>query len=189
MLEAQNQLIVFREELNSSSKNYDFSSIKDQIDEVEKSYSDQRFEDTLVLIDKAYQKMAEIEATQTKLRLFYSTTTKTLKQFLIDNWKQISIISAVILIIVLVFWKTFSIWNINRKIKDLRLQKEVLNELIKKLQYSYFKKGSISENEFQTKIETFKELMRDLDRKIPILVEQLAKKGSRNYYSDKSKRK
>lgn len=188
-VEAQSQLIVFREELNKSSQNYDFSSIKDQLDALEKSYTEQRFEDTIVLINNAYEKMAEVESTQTKLRLFYSTATKTLKQFLIDNWKQISIISAVIIISVLVFWKTFTIWNIKRKIKGLRVQKDVLNELIKKLQYSYFKKGNISETEFQTKIETFKELMRDLDRKIPILVEQLAKKGNKGGYFDKKSKK
>ena len=174
-LKAQDELTVFNKVLANDSKDYNFSSMNDQIVELNISFTEQRFEDTLTLVNQAYDKMYEIESGQTKLDLFYSTATKTLKQFFIDNWKEISIIFAILIISIIIFWKSINTWNIKKKIRALQIQKDVLVDLIKKLQYSYFKKGTISETEFNTRLGTFKEITRDLDRKIPLLKEDLAK--------------
>jgi hypothetical protein len=174
-LKAQDELNVFNQALAKASTDYNFSSMNVQLVELNTSFTEQRFEDTLTLVNQAYDKMYELESSQTKLNLFYSTATKTLKQFLVDNWKTISLVLLVLIISIIIFWRSINTWNIKRKLRAFQIQKEVLLELIKKLQYNYFKKGIISETEFNTRLETFKELIRDLDRKIPLLREDLAK--------------
>lgn len=61
----------------------------------------------------------------------------------------------------------------------MQIQKGILSELIKKLQTNYFKDKKISETEYKVKLEAFKEMIRDLDRKIPLLREKLIKIGRR----------
>ena len=63
--------------------------------------------------------------------------------------------------------------KIRLKLKNLLRQKNTLNLLIKKLQYGYFEKKDISESEFGIKLEKFKEMIRDINRQIPLLKEQM----------------
>ena len=44
---------------------------------------------------------------------------------------------------------------------------------MKKLQSGYFKTKNISETEYYSKTDRFKEMVRDIDRQIPLLKEQL----------------
>ena len=61
------------------------------------------------------------------------------------------------------------------KLNNLYIQKKSVNELIKKVQYEYFKTKKMSEMEYSVKLKTFNDMLRDIDRQIPEINEQLAK--------------
>ena len=85
------------------------------------------------------------------------------------------IISGIVLVLLLVFWKAISKYLVLRKIKYLETKKNVLNNLIQKVQVNYFKDKNASENEYRIKIKTFDEMIRDINRQIPLLKEEIAK--------------
>ena len=54
-------------------------------------------------------------------------------------------------------------------------QKKALNTLIQNMQKSYFKTKKLSETEYTIKLKKFKELIRDIDRQIIVLKEEMFK--------------
>jgi ABC-type transport system involved in multi-copper enzyme maturation permease subunit len=179
-LNANDQLNVFVESYKETSKDANLSEMEGDYNEIVKSFNEERFEDTLKLIDGAYYKMSEIESSQTGLRLFYEATTASVKKWFIENWKNLVIGFVLLLIIYLITYKSLKRFRLKREIKSLVLKKAALNNLIKKLQKQYFSDNKISETEYNVKIERFKEMIRDVDRQIPLLNEKLAKLDYRN---------
>ena len=64
---------------------------------------------------------------------------------------------------------------VDRKINNLNFEKEVLEKLIKKAQYEYFHLRKIPEELYHIRINKFGELIRDTNRKIPLLLEEKEK--------------
>lgn len=184
-LKANDELKIFRESYADSEKTYDLSSMQADYNAIEKSFIEERFEDTLSLIDKGYAKISEIQSSQTALKLYYETTSKNLKKFFEDNWLKILLIVVAVVIALILSWATIKKLRIRSKLKNLNLQKITLNELIKKLQYNYFEVKKISENEFRVKLDHFKEMLRDIDRQIPLLREDLFKIDKKEIKDDK----
>ena len=55
--------------------------------------------------------------------------------------------------------------------------------MVKKIQKDYFEVGNVAENDYTIKTKRYAEIVRDIDRQIPLLYEQLAEMTSK----DKSK--
>ena len=146
-LKANDELKVFIDTYNEISLNTNLSEMDALYKSITNSFKEERFEDTLTLIDEGYTKMSEIESSQTALKSFASVTSRSLKSFFVDNWNYLtseqfyqSVYFYVIIIIalIIIFWKTLIALKIKAKIANLNLQKTTLNDLIKKLQNDYF---------------------------------------------------
>ena len=199
-IEAQDKLSIFNQEYQNSLKEFNLSKMDEEYNNIQKSFSEERFEDTINLIDLSYTKLNNIKASQTATRVFLENTSKTLKNFLINNWKKLISLKfyeslyfyiIVIIILTIIFWKTITRLKIRARIYNLALQRDTLLNQIKKLQGEYFKTKNISETEFYSKIDRFKEMIRDIDRQIPLLKEGLIKANekSKNLKSSSSKAK
>ena len=176
-LKAQDEFLVFNESYTNSINQFDLSSMNGDYVGLIKSFDEERFEDSVKLIDKCYTDLSNLESSQTSFRLYYSTTTKTIKDFFVNNWKSLSSWTAIIIILLIVFWKTLKRRLIKRRIDNLYIRKKSVNELIKKMQYEYFKTKKMSEMEYTVKLRTFSDLLRDIERQIPEMNEKLAKIG------------
>jgi len=64
---------------------------------------------------------------------------------------------------------------IENKINNLELRRKTLQGLMKKTQLDYFQNGIISEGNFNLRTKKFAEFIRDIDREIPLLKEDLVK--------------
>jgi hypothetical protein len=113
------------------------------------------------------------------VNLFYETTSRGFKTFIIKNWKSLSIFAAVIILGFIFFRKPIRKWYLNRKLGHLQTQKSSLNSLVKKLQKDYFAKKTLSELAFSVKMKKFKEMIIDIERQIPLLREDLARLSKR----------
>lgn len=183
-IKAQDELKIFREVYNSAKAEINVSEMDVEYNNIERSFEEERFEETITLIDKGYSTLSEIQAKQTTTRLFLDTTKRTLKNFLIINWQKLIslrfyesayfyVIIAILLIII--FWTAIARFRIRLKLYHLGMQKNALNGLIKKLQTDYFRNKNISETEYDIRLNRFKEMIRDIDRQIPLLMEQAVK--------------
>lgn len=174
-LKASDEFLVFNESYLSSLAQFDLSSMNGDYDSLIKSFEEERFEDSIKLIDKGYSDLSSLEASQTSFRLYYTATTKNIKDFFVNNWKALVIWIAIIIILLIIFWKTIKKALLKNKLNNLYVRKKSVNELIKKMQYEYFKLKKMSEMEYTIKLKTFNDLIRDIDRQIPEVNEKLAR--------------
>ena len=172
---ARDEMAVFLEYYNNSARKFNLSSMSEDYQSNLDYYYGERFEETPSLINKGYSRISEIESSQTTLNLFYKTTTQTIKIFFINNWVKILIFLLFLFLLFLFFKTSIGLFLTSRTIKKLELEKESLFDLIKKTQEAYFESKTMSEIEFSVKIKTFKNMIRDIDRKIPELRERLIK--------------
>jgi len=184
-LKAEDEFLVFNESYTSSMKQFDLSSMKNDYASLIKSFDEERFEDSIEWIDKCYTDLSNLEASQTSFNLYYATTTRTIKSFFVNNWKALLIWTVIIVILLLIFWKAIKIWFIKRKLNNLYIQKKSINDLIKKMQFEYFKTKKMSEMEYNVKLKTFSDMLRDIERQIPEMNERLAKIGKEKEESAK----
>jgi len=174
-IQAKDEIKIFNDTYYQSRSRFNLSSMELDYKKVIDSYDEERFEETSVLIDLGYKKLSEIESSQTTFNLFYQTTTKSIKSFFVNNWKIILSVVVIGLIVLYFSWKTIRKFMFKMKIRQLELRRDTLKSLIKKAQYAYFEKKTMSETEFSVKLQTFKNMIRDIDRQIPELKEQIVK--------------
>ena len=168
-------LIMF---YNESFEGFDIintSSVDVILEKIEDEIFSERYEKVFPLIDSAYNEIGDVKARHTALVLFYTATTKGLKSFFMNNWIFFAVFFGGGLIFYIIFRKPILKRMINNKLLKLDLRKKELKKLIQKNQRDYFEKGIISESAFVVKSKRLGEMIRDLDRQIPLLNEQLAK--------------
>ena len=187
-LKADDELQVFIDTFKQAEETANLSSIYEHYKRTLTSFEEERFEETLELIEDGYVKISEAQASQTALKLFYETTSRTLKAFFQKNWKKMVITAAVILVLLIIFWTTIKRIRINMKIRTLEIRKETLNHLIKQLQGDYFKKKKLSEMAYKVKLRSFKDMILDIDRQIPLLKEKVEKLKKTTGFKYKKKR-
>lgn len=184
---AQDELFVFNDSYSKTSTQINLSGMDKEYDDVIKSFNEERFEDTISLIDTAYDKLSELQASQTALKMFYSATTRNLKQFFEENWKSLSIGIITFTILLIIFWRAIKRYVLKHKLNNLNLRRKSIEALIKKTQIAYFKTKIMSETEFRVKINTFKEMIRSIDAKIPEIRAALIKVDAEHLFKvDKS---
>lgn len=175
-IQAKDELKIFIETYEEAKPDTDFSGYEENYQNIINSFEDERFEDTLTLINQGYKDIIIIQSSQTATRVFYTTTTKTIKDFFINYWLEllIGIVSGFILL--LIFGNRLIKYKIKRKIKHLTIQKKAVNDLIKKTQKNYFKTRKISEGEYTIKLKKYGELLRDIERQFMGLKGELYKR-------------
>ncbi|MFW5847257.1 MAG: hypothetical protein ACOCUU_03820 [Nanoarchaeota archaeon] len=188
-LQAQDDLNIFLNIYNESSQDTNLSDMDKTYNEIVNSFKEERFEETIKLIDKGYTHLSEVQARQTTFNAFYENTSKNLKDFLLNNWLKILIGFVVFVLGSFVFGSALSKLKIRAKLKALEIKKKTIKNMLKQAQYRYFQKRDISENEYRIKIQRFSEMTRDVERQIPLLKEQLMKTKSKNKKKDLKKSK
>ena len=174
-LEANDNLKIFVETFEEAEKDTNFSGMQEEYNQVIISFDEERFEDTLKLINQGYDRMSEIQSSQTALNSFYLATSRTIKNFFRENWLRIIIILSLTLFFILVFWNNLKKLRMRMKFNHLIIQKKALNTLIQNMQKGYFKTKKLSEAEYTIKLKKFKELIRDIDRQVMVLKEEMFK--------------
>ncbi len=170
-----------RDEFEALKKFYDMSldeemntsSVDSIMREIESEIKNERYEKIEPLVKKAYEEISTVKSEQTALKLFYKSTTRSIKEFLKDNWKSIAIILAAGIFFFLFYRTIIYKWRLQNKLSKLELRKSTIKDLIAKTQKDYFEKGIISEGMYNVKIKKYAELIRDIDRQIPLIRESL----------------
>lgn len=144
-----------------------------------KEIKDERYDEAKKAIDETYKKIIEAQALSSRLSALYEASTKTIAFFIIANWPALLTIAIASLIFLAVFHNRFSRYRIIGKIKSLELEKQVIKDLMRDTQREYFERKTMSESTFHIRLKKLSELIRDIDRRIPIFKEELAKFGKK----------
>lgn len=180
-----NALLKFYNDSYSSGIN--FSSIDLMIKNIQEDFQNEKYEEARENIDPVYSEIVNLKASNTALNLFYQTTTRTILGFFIQNWIIILSVLIVLTVLFFIFKRAITRFLIKRKISGLEVRKTTLKDLIMKTQKEYFEKGGMSEGSYTIRTKKFSELIRDIDRQIPLLKEKLLKVSRREQDSKNKK--
>jgi hypothetical protein len=186
-LQNKDELRVLEERINETSKNKDanLTEVLESFKRASQEFYDERYEQSLVLIEETYQKISEAESSAAQAKVFYVAASKTLGNFFIKSWWIILIVIVVLLAIYFITKSRIEKFLIKRRIKRLGIEEKVLKDLIAKTQKDYFEKGIVSEGNYNIKMKKFSELIRDIHREVPLLKEELEKREARIEDDDK----
>jgi hypothetical protein len=174
--EAQYEIMALNKFYDESiNDDMDTTSIDAKLKEIDREMRDERYENIKSLVDKAYQEIINAESSSSTLNVFYKTTTRSLKTFFVENWRYICIVLIVLLTSLFVFRRIILKTIIKRKINSLEIRKVTLKDLIMQTQKDYFQYGKMSEGTYNIRTKKFAELVRDIDRQIPLLREEYLK--------------
>lgn len=167
------------ETIISQTKGIDLAPVLEIYREARNEFYSERYEKCLELIDKTYEKISELEALQTKLRAFYEATSRSFINFIKEQWVALSFGILGSLFTFVLTYNRFMSWRIKKRIENLEKRRESIKELIKKTQKAFFQEGGISESTYHIRIKKYGELIRDINRQIPLLKEELKIRKSR----------
>ena len=149
------------------------STIDFMIGQIKNEITNERYENVKALVDQTYSEIINVKSSSAALNVFVSYTTTSLKKFILNNWRWMLSVLIILTILFIVYRIRILKWLIQRKIDSLNLRKKTLKELIMKVQKNYFEIGKMSEAEYNIKTKKFAELIRDIDRQLPLLQEEL----------------
>jgi hypothetical protein len=182
-IEAKDQfdaLVQFRNNTDLPSS----SSVKlnGMIQEISDEIQNERYENVPEMVQKVYDEISAVRASSTFTTVLYQNTTKNLLIHFKKNWRWEVPLATIVIIFLIIYRIRISKWIIFRKIERLKVRKKTIKELMMETQKSYFQYAKIPEGEYNIKTKKFAELIRDIDRQIPLLQEELARLDSKKHY-------
>jgi len=173
--EVSDDLKALDTRLAGVAQDVNITAAKADANSAHKEFNDGRFEEAKPLINSAYDKATQAEAEATRSKALLESTRRTLEVFLQDNWQTIVAIVVAAAVIFFIFQKQIRRFSINTKISALTAERGVLEGMIKDLQKDYFDTGKINELSFHIKTKKYGDLIRNINRQLPLLKEELKK--------------
>lgn len=173
--EINDELDALESQLNEASKEQDMKEAINIFNRAKKEFADERYDKAKEAINDCYDKIIELQATFTKVKAVYEASTASIVGFFSTNYVTLTIIAAFLIVGYFLFGKKIRRYFINKSIRKLELEKETLNELVRKSQDEYFTKKSLAESTYRIRITKFAELIRDINRRLPLLKVKLEK--------------
>jgi len=161
----------------ADANNLDISSITASMNQIRQDMTDERYEIVLQNIPDLERTIIDTDAGMTTLNVFYNSVSKGVKQFFIDNYLTLLITLLVIVILGIFYKLKFYKYILKYKLNKLETEKSVLKGLIAKSQKEYFNEGKIAESTYHARITRYSEMVRDIERQIPLIKEELVKRG------------
>jgi hypothetical protein len=169
----KDEIKVLNEFYSSASEGIDTTEIDVILSTIEKEMTNERYELVPELIEQTYSEIILAQSKATTLNVFYEATTRGLKRFLTERWKEILLGIVAFILLFLFLKKPVEKALIRSSLRKIEIRKKSLKDMITKNQDSYFNKGKVSEESFTIRNKKLAELIRDVDRQISIFNEQL----------------
>jgi hypothetical protein len=135
------------------------------------AFSEERYDDTENLLTELNIAIEKEKANASILSGIKNGT----KNFFQRYWVYIIILLILFGIGVFLLYRIFEKRLLKNKIKKMRIEKKVLNDLMKELQIKRFKENSISGLVYNIRMNKYKERLQEIQEKLPVLEEKSKK--------------
>jgi hypothetical protein len=173
----------------NQTKGDDMSAVIESFEEAQEAFDSERYEEVQNLVDITYAKISEMEAFDAKLKAFSDAVSKSFIGFIKNNWKIISIIIIFLAAVSLLTYKKIIGFIIKSRINSLEIRRSSVENLIAKTQKDYFETGKLSETTYKTRTIKYAEIIRDINRQIPLLKEELEMRKLRSKIKNEVKKR
>lgn len=169
------------ERINELEKrDLNLTGVKQAFQNLNQTFQNQRFEEAENQVEKVYAEISEAQSVQTQVQAFASAQQENLATiyqnsltYAVNNWKKLSIATILGIILVVVSFREYKLWRLEKRREDMLDKKEVIEDMIEEAQHQYFVKGKGSEIAFNTRMDKFQEMKRDTEQEINELESRL----------------
>jgi len=171
----------------NQTEDIDLEPVKEIYNSAKTALLDERYEETITLVEDAYEKISELKSFKEKLDAFSDATSQGIIDHLkaenvvvslalnkdVQNWQIYLTLTIIIILSLLWAHSKITIFILKIKISHLESRKDSIRELVARTQTEYFESGKISEATYRTRTKKYGELVRDINRQIPLLREEV----------------
>lgn len=171
-------------------KEYDLntSEIRGLLNKSRIAFHQERYEEAEGFIKQGYTKLTNIRAEATLVQVRIRAVRENMISFLRDNQTNIIIGGIVVAVIAYFVLSNIMVIRIKNRLRDMKAEKLVLKNLMKKAQYEHFQKGTLTKESYEIKMGKYRERMREIKELIPVLKSRIGKKRSdKTKYKAKAK--
>lgn len=138
-------------------------------------FEEERYDKAIGLLTQIEPKIDEIKTENTLLKTIYRAGRETTLYFIKEHYIAIIITLSVIITVFLLSYNRIMVRILNKKIKDMELEKEVLTDLMKKAQLERYSNKIITKQTYEIKMIKFKEKITEIKEQLPVLQARLDK--------------
>ncbi len=160
------KLSVEENKLNEAS-----NETKAIFEQAKLAFSEERYNDTEKLLDD-FEKAVEKEKAENSI---LSGMTKATQNFFQRYWIQILVVLILILIIGYFVYKKIEKKRLREKIRKMRTEEQVLNDLMKKTQTERFKENKISGLVYDIRMKKYQKRLQEIKEELPVWEGRLIK--------------
>ena len=153
----------------------DLNATKSLVADAAQEFKDGRIDRAKTLITQAYDEVTTAESQAVHSRTLGESARRTVENFLIDNWKTMAYIAAAAIAIFFLFQKQIRRMLLATRLKSLMRERGVIESMLKMLQKDYFEKKSVTELTYRVKTKKYGDIIRNINRQLPLLKEELKK--------------
>jgi len=128
-------------------------------------FENERFEDVEDILSSVDTKLIELSAETTIVKTIYRAGKENITSIIKERYRELLLLLGSLLVIAILLYNRIMIVILKRRIRDMKVEKMVLDDLMKKAQMDYFSKGAITK---QIKMTQFKERLVELKQKLPV---------------------
>ncbi len=174
---AYDELSAFNESVSSFEGEDEM--LDEFLDSASSEFEDERFERSIEYSESGFSRISELDAFETRLRTSYDAASRNILTFISNLRNHIMFTFLALLLFTILFHKPLRRSKLSRDILKLKVRRDVLQDMIASCQRSYFEDNIMSESAYHIKTGKYTEMIRDIDRQIPELKEQIAMLGGK----------
>lgn len=173
-LRVNDRLIALENRINKlEDTNLNLTEVKKTYRKVNATFYNQRFKEAEKQVEDVYTEISEAQSVQTQVQAFASAQQENIVglynsavDYTQQNWKLMSIGSILGLLIITTGVREINLWKLEKRREKRQGKLNVIEDMMEKAQHEYYVKGEGSEISFETRMEKFQEMRRDLNREI-----------------------
>lgn len=165
------------------------SEAKELFDAANSIFRDEMYDNAETLILQTSKKLDDIEAESTTIAAMLESARDNIVVFVKENWQLILAVVVISFLSGFFIRKRLKVRKMRNKLKDMKLEKRVLEGLIKEAHSNYFKEKSIGRKEYELATKTYKDRIIRLKRQMPVLEARLKKGKAKPEEKSKKKQK
>lgn len=131
-------------------------------------FKNERFENIENIINTVDTKLIELSAETTIVRTIYRAGRENITSFVKEYYVPLLLLFGSLIAIAILLYNRIKIAILRHRIRDMKVEKDVLEDLMKKAQTDYFAKGDITKQTFGIKTEKYKERLAEIKQKLPV---------------------
>ena len=139
-------------------------------------FKNERYENVEAALSTADIKLIGLSAETTLVRTIYRAGKENIIVFIKEHYKPLLLLLGSLLIIAILLYNRIMIAILKRRINDMKVEKIVLEDLMKKAQTDYFAKGFLTKQTFEIKMSNYKEKLVEINQKLPVAEALLEKR-------------